>query len=84
MTSGGIVGAATELLTDPAAHAAMANAVNPYGDGKAAGRIVAALEYLAGYGPEPVRFGPAGANGLRRGTLRTRGRQRRFTMKALR
>jgi UDP-N-acetylglucosamine 2-epimerase len=29
--------------TDPTAHAAMAGAVNPYGDGYAAERIVAAL-----------------------------------------
>ena len=34
------------LLDDPAAHAAMANAANPYGDGHAAARIVTAiLEY---------------------------------------
>ena len=31
------------LLDDPAAYAAMANAVNPYGDGRAAERIVARL-----------------------------------------
>jgi UDP-N-acetylglucosamine 2-epimerase (non-hydrolysing) len=31
------------LLDDPAAHAEMAQAVNPYGDGQAAGRIVEAL-----------------------------------------
>jgi UDP-N-acetylglucosamine 2-epimerase len=31
------------LLTDPAAYAAMANQANPYGDGHAAQRIVAAL-----------------------------------------
>ncbi len=31
------------LLDDPAAHAAMAGAINPYGDGHAAERIVAAL-----------------------------------------
>jgi len=36
-----IVATATRLLTDPAAYAAMARAVNPYGDGRAAGRIVA-------------------------------------------
>jgi UDP-N-acetylglucosamine 2-epimerase (non-hydrolysing) len=34
---------AQQLLDDPAAHAAMAGAVNPYGDGHAAERIVAAL-----------------------------------------
>ena len=53
-----IVEAANLLLTDPAEHAAMAAAVNPYGDGHASERIVAALEYLAGLGPSPVRFGP--------------------------
>jgi UDP-N-acetylglucosamine 2-epimerase len=31
------------LLDDPSAHAAMARAVNPYGDGQAASRIVACL-----------------------------------------
>jgi UDP-N-acetylglucosamine 2-epimerase (non-hydrolysing) len=34
---------ARHLLDDPAAHAQMARAVNPYGDGHAAGRIVAAI-----------------------------------------
>lgn len=34
---------AERLLDDPAAHAAMARVVNPYGDGHAAERIVAAL-----------------------------------------
>jgi len=35
---------AQRLLDDPVAHAAMAGAVNPYGDGHAAERIVAALQ----------------------------------------
>jgi len=35
-----IVAAASELLSQPAAYAAMANAINPFGDGKAATRIV--------------------------------------------
>ena len=39
-----IVRAADELLTNPAAHARMARAVNPYGDGKAAERIVSMLK----------------------------------------
>ncbi len=39
-----IVAEAARLLTDPAAHTAMARAVNPYGDGRAADRIAAALE----------------------------------------
>jgi UDP-N-acetylglucosamine 2-epimerase len=38
-----IVQEAQHLLCDPAAHAAMATNTNPYGDGKAAMRIVAAL-----------------------------------------
>jgi UDP-N-acetylglucosamine 2-epimerase len=38
-----IVAEARRLLTDPAAHAQMARAVNPYGDGSAAERIVAVL-----------------------------------------
>ncbi len=38
-----IVQEATRLLDDPQAHAAMAQAVNPYGDGHAAERIVKAL-----------------------------------------
>jgi len=38
-----IVGAAAALLSDPAAHAAMRATANPFGDGQAAGRIVAHL-----------------------------------------
>jgi UDP-N-acetylglucosamine 2-epimerase len=38
-----IVEEASRLLRDPAAHAAMATGVNPYGDGKAAARIASAL-----------------------------------------
>lgn len=51
--------AATRLLTDREAYEAMANAVNPYGDGQASERIVAAVrrhfgrhsERLADYAP---------------------------------
>jgi UDP-N-acetylglucosamine 2-epimerase (non-hydrolysing) len=39
---------ASLLLEEPGAHAAMARAVNPYGDGHAAVRIVAALLQAAG------------------------------------
>ena len=49
---------AERLLDDPAAYAAMANAENPYGDGHAAERIVAAFEHLHGHAPPPVPFGP--------------------------
>ncbi len=38
------------LLDDPLAYDAMANAVNPYGDGHAADRIVARIEHFLGYG----------------------------------
>lgn len=38
-----IVAATSRLLTDPAAHAAMIASANPYGDGRAATRIVEAL-----------------------------------------
>ncbi len=46
------------VLADPA-KAAINPADNPYGDGRAAERIVAAFEYLAGIGEPPRRFGPA-------------------------
>jgi UDP-N-acetylglucosamine 2-epimerase len=38
-----IVSETRRLLDDPQAHAAMAHAINPFGDGHAAERIVAAL-----------------------------------------
>ena len=38
-----IVAEAARLLSDPEAHSAMATGTNPYGDGKAAGRIVSIL-----------------------------------------
>jgi UDP-N-acetylglucosamine 2-epimerase (non-hydrolysing) len=43
-----IVGHATRLLTDRAAYDAMANAVNPYGDGHASERIVARIRSYFG------------------------------------
>jgi UDP-N-acetylglucosamine 2-epimerase (non-hydrolysing) len=49
---------ANRLLDDRNAYAAMASAENPYGDGHAAERIVAALEHLHRSGPPPVPFGP--------------------------
>ncbi|WEO76923.1 UDP-N-acetylglucosamine 2-epimerase (non-hydrolyzing) [Cryobacterium sp. SO2] len=51
-----IVAATTELLTDPVAYAVMAHAINPYGDGQAAGRIVGAIEHYFGIGERPVEF----------------------------
>ncbi len=41
------------LLTDPVRYQAMANAVNPYGDGRAAARIVDHLEFRFGLRPGP-------------------------------
>jgi UDP-N-acetylglucosamine 2-epimerase (non-hydrolysing) len=46
--------AITVLLRDPAAYDAMANAINPYGDGRAAERIVDHLEHLFGLRREPA------------------------------
>lgn len=46
------------LLGDDAAHAEMAEAHNPYGDGHAAERIVAALEHILLGGDAPAPFGP--------------------------
>ena len=43
----------------------MANAVNPYGDGKAAPRAVAAIEHFFGVGNRPEEFQPALAFGDR-------------------
>ena len=44
---------ASRLLTDPAAYAAMAHAANPYGDGRACGRIDDAIEYRFGLRAQP-------------------------------
>ncbi|WP_269451863.1 UDP-N-acetylglucosamine 2-epimerase [Tessaracoccus coleopterorum] len=52
-----IVENSVRLLDDPAAYAAMANAVNPYGDGDAAGRSVAAIAELLGVGERLPDFG---------------------------
>ncbi|MGI8750929.1 MAG: non-hydrolyzing UDP-N-acetylglucosamine 2-epimerase [Acidimicrobiales bacterium] len=47
-----------DLLTDPALYARMAQATNPYGDGRAAGRSVAAMRWLLAGGPQPEEFRP--------------------------
>lgn len=46
------------LLDDPVAYEAMAKAVNPYGDGKAAARSVAAIAKLLGIGERLDDFEP--------------------------
>ena len=48
---------ASLLLTDDEAWSRMALAENPYGDGRAAGRVVAAIAFLLGRGPAPEPFG---------------------------
>lgn len=53
-----IVGAIRTVLHDPLEYAAMATAVNPYGDGRAAERTVAALAHLFELGPRPDEFLP--------------------------
>jgi UDP-N-acetylglucosamine 2-epimerase (non-hydrolysing) len=53
---GVVVDEVSRLLHDEAAHAAMANAVNPYGDGHAAARSVSAIEHLFGLGAAPREF----------------------------
>ncbi|PMC71998.1 non-hydrolyzing UDP-N-acetylglucosamine 2-epimerase [Corynebacterium aurimucosum] len=53
-----IVAEAKLLLDDSAAYEAMANAVNPYGDGKAAERAVAAIAELLGVGERLPDFAP--------------------------
>jgi UDP-N-acetylglucosamine 2-epimerase (non-hydrolysing) len=53
-----IAGGVMELLGDAATYDAMARAVNPYGDGHAAGRVVAAIAELLGVGTRLPDFVP--------------------------
>jgi UDP-N-acetylglucosamine 2-epimerase len=53
-----IVGATRTLLHDDDAYRAMANAVNPYGDGRAAERTVGAMSHYFGLGDLPDEFMP--------------------------
>ena len=52
-----IAGEAARLLDDPVAYAEMANARNPYGDGRAAERIVAQLDHMVTGANPPQPFG---------------------------
>ncbi|MFZ3452657.1 non-hydrolyzing UDP-N-acetylglucosamine 2-epimerase [Arthrobacter sp. 7Tela_A1] len=54
-----IVTEVDQLLNDQRYFDSMANAVNPYGDGKAASRTVAAIEELLGVGSRIADFGDA-------------------------
>lgn len=47
------------LLDDEQHYAAMAQAINPYGDGQAARRTVQAVEAFLGLGDAPAEFSPA-------------------------
>ncbi|MFV0405713.1 MAG: non-hydrolyzing UDP-N-acetylglucosamine 2-epimerase, partial [Propioniciclava sp.] len=53
-----IVGEVTRLLTVPQDYERMAQAVNPYGDGRAAERAVAAIAQLVGIGSRMPEFEP--------------------------
>jgi UDP-N-acetylglucosamine 2-epimerase (non-hydrolysing) len=54
-----ILNTAERLLHDPSAHRAMAQAVNPYGDGRATERILGALRFHFGLASEcPAPFVP--------------------------
>ncbi|WP_287370331.1 UDP-N-acetylglucosamine 2-epimerase (non-hydrolyzing) [Oceanithermus sp.] len=48
-----------ELLADAARRARMAAAPNPYGDGRAAGRVAAAVAWRLGLGPRPDDWVPS-------------------------
>ena len=53
-----VFGRAARLLDDPGAYARMAGAVNPYGDGRAAPRVVQGLAAYFGFAPKPAPFVP--------------------------
>ncbi|GAB3178963.1 UDP-N-acetylglucosamine 2-epimerase (non-hydrolyzing) [Nesterenkonia halophila] len=53
-----VVSEVSTLFDDATAYAAMANAVNPYGDGAAAARTVAAIDRLFGFGERLPDFAP--------------------------
>ncbi len=53
-----IITMAEELIRDPEAYAAMAHAVNPYGDGNACRRIADAILWHFGRGEKPEDFRP--------------------------
>jgi UDP-N-acetylglucosamine 2-epimerase (non-hydrolysing) len=53
-----IVSVTRTLLHSPERYRRMANAINPYGDGRAADRATAALAHLFGLGPRPESFRP--------------------------
>jgi UDP-N-acetylglucosamine 2-epimerase (non-hydrolysing) len=56
---GAIAGALIGLLHDEGAYRTMARATNPYGDGRAGARTVAAMAHYFGLGPSPEEFTPS-------------------------
>jgi|SRR3954452_675999 UDP-N-acetylglucosamine 2-epimerase (non-hydrolysing) len=59
-----IVAETHRLLIDAGARAAMARTINPYGDGRAAQRTVAAIAHYFGLGPRPAEFDPTTPTGV--------------------
>lgn len=55
---GQIVAEVQRLLNDPEAYAEMSNAINPYGDGRATDRTIAAIANYFGMGPAVMPFVP--------------------------
>ncbi len=53
-----IIASVETLLNSTEAYEAMAHAVNPYGDGRAAERTAAAIKHLFGRGPRAREFAP--------------------------
>lgn len=65
-TNRSAVGAALlGLLRSPAAYSEMANAVNPFGDGQASRRAIAAVEHFFGLGDRVADFDPGGSDRAR-------------------
>jgi UDP-N-acetylglucosamine 2-epimerase (non-hydrolysing) len=54
-----IIDTVETLLREPDAYQAMAKAINPYGDGRAAGRTAEALTFFLKQGPAPSDFEPS-------------------------
>lgn len=54
-----IVAEVSSLLTDESAYRAMAQAVNPYGDGNASARCMQAMGHFFGLGERPQEFDPS-------------------------
>jgi UDP-N-acetylglucosamine 2-epimerase (non-hydrolysing) len=55
---GQIVAEVQRLLNDPDAYREMAGAINPYGDGRATERTIAAIANFFGMGPAVMPFVP--------------------------